>query len=158
VAGWGGTIGRRYVSCSSPICAIAALTGIGFDSAKFASMRGRSRAWISRADAKSFASAASTRRAISPGTTFDATETTPRAPTAIAGSVIASSPDRTMKPGGAARQTSQIWVMLPEASFTPTTFGRVARRERVAGSTLQPVRPGTLYTTMGSGVASPIAL
>ena len=117
---------------------------MGFDSAKFASMSGRSRAWISRAAAKSFRSAASTSRAISPGTSFEATEMTPRAPTAIAGSARASSPERTRKSGPTAFSTSQIWVMLPEASFTPTTCGIDARRARVAGSTLQPVRPGTL--------------
>ena len=42
--------------------------------------------------------------------------------------------------------------MLPDASFTPTMFGIAASFTSVAGSTLQPVRPGTLYTTIGSGV------
>ena len=37
---------------------------------------------------------------ISAGISFDATEMTPRPPTAISGSVIASSPDSTMKSGG----------------------------------------------------------
>ena len=68
----------------------------------------------------------------------------PRPPIAISGSVNASSPDSTMKSLGTARQTSAICCMLPEASFTPTMVGIVARRAQVAGSMLQPVRPGTL--------------
>ena len=75
---------------------------------------------------------------------FDATEISPRPPTAINGSASASSPDSTWKSGGTARQTSHICVMLPEASLTPTIFGIVASRASVRGSTLQPVRPGTL--------------
>src|SRR5215467_8133353 len=43
-SGFGGTIGRRYTSSSRPIAAIAALTGPGFDSTKFACMSGRIRA------------------------------------------------------------------------------------------------------------------
>ena len=49
-----------------------------------------------------------------------------------------------MKPSGTACTTSQICVMLPDASFTAITCGIVARRASVAGSMLQPVRPGTL--------------
>ncbi len=47
--------------------------------------------------------------------------------------------------------------MLPEASLTPTTFSMEASRPIVAGSTFVPVRPGTLYTTMGSRTAEAIA-
>jgi hypothetical protein len=49
-----------------------------------------------------------------------------------------------MKSVGTTRQTSHIWVMLPDASFTPTMFGIAARRASVVGSTFTPVRPGTL--------------
>ena len=69
---------------------------------------------------------------------------TPRPPTAISGSVIASSPDSTMKSAGTARQTSHICVMLPDASLTPTMFGIAASRASVDGSMFTPVRPGTL--------------
>ncbi len=97
-----------------------------------------------RAAAKSPRSASSTMSAISAGTSFDATETMPAPPTAITGSVSASSPESTRKPGGTAAQISHICVMLPDASFTPAMFGMALRRTRVATSTLQPVRPGTL--------------
>ena len=68
----------------------------------------------------------------------------PRAPTAMAGRVMASSPERTMKPDGTVRQTSLIWLMFPDASLTAATFGIEARRTSVGGMTLHPVRPGTL--------------
>src|SRR6185503_18511886 len=41
-AALGGTSGRRYTSSTRPIAAIAALTGIGFDSTKFTWMNGSS--------------------------------------------------------------------------------------------------------------------
>ena len=53
----------------------------------------------------------------------------PRPPTAISGSVSASSPDSTRKSDGTARQISHICVMLPDASLTPTMFG-IAREPR----------------------------
>ena len=49
-----------------------------------------------------------------------------------------------MKSGGTTRHTSHICVMFPDASLTPTMFGIAASRASVAGSTLIPVRPGTL--------------
>src|SRR5699024_4274068 len=58
----GGTIGSRYTSSSSPIAAIALLTGIGFDSMKFTVSSGNRSAWTRRAAAKSLRSAASTMR------------------------------------------------------------------------------------------------
>ena len=111
---------------------------------KLICISGRMRAWMARAAAKSLRSAASTICTISAGISFDATEMMPRPPTAISGSVSASSPDSTMKSDGTARQISHICVTLPDASFTPTMFGISARRTSVAGSTLHPVRPGTL--------------
>ena len=83
---------------------------------------------------------------------------TPRPPTAINGSVIASSPDSTMKSAGTARQISHICWMLPDASFTPTMFGMAASRTSVRTSMFTPVRPGTLYTMIGSDVLSAMAL
>ena len=78
------------------------------------------------------------------GISFEATEMTPRPPIAISGNVIASSPERTMKSSGSSWQISVIWLMLPEASFTPMMFGSVAMRASVFGSTFTPARPGTL--------------
>ncbi len=76
---------------------------------------------------------------------------------AISGKVIASSPDRTMNSDGTRWQTSHICEMLPDASFTPTMFGTAASRAMVSGSMLTPVRPGTLYRTIGSGVLAAMA-
>jgi hypothetical protein len=89
-------------------------------------------------------SAASTIWTISRGISFDATEMMPRPPTAISGSVSASSPDSTRNSGGTALATSHICVMFPDASLTPTMFGTSAMRASVATSTFTPVRPGTL--------------
>ena len=99
----------------------------------------------------------STRSTISAGTSFEATEMTPRPPSAISGNVNASSPDSTTKCLGTTRQISAICVMLPDASLTPTMFLSAERRNTVAGSMLQPVRPGTLYRMIGSEVLSAIA-
>jgi hypothetical protein len=99
---------------------------------------------MARASCQSLRSAASTIRDISAGTSFPDTEMTPRPPIDITGSASASSPLSTMKSAGTRTQTSQICDMLPDASFTATMFGIAARRASVAGSTLQPVRPGTL--------------
>ena len=99
---------------------------------------------LARAAAKSFRSAASTICTISAGISFDDTEIMPRPPTAISGSVNASSPDSTMKSDGTARHTSHICDMLPDASFTPTIFGICDSRTSVDDSTLMPVARGTL--------------
>ena len=87
-----------------------------------------------RAAAKSLRSACSTIRAISAGTSFAATEMMPWPPTAISGSVSASSPDSTRKSFGTAPQISTIWPMLPDASLTPTipaTRGQAHQRRDV---------------------------
>src|SRR3954447_18285956 len=96
-------------------------------------------------------------RTISAGTSFDTTDTIPRPPTDITGSVSASSPDSTRNRGGTARHNSNICVTLPDASLTPVMFAIAVRRTTVLTSTLQPVRPGTLYATIGSGTAFAIA-
>jgi hypothetical protein len=75
---------------------------------------------------------------------LETTEITPRPPSAINGSVMASSPESTAKSWGTAWKICDIWEMLPEASLTATTRSSWARRARVAGSTFKPVRPGTL--------------
>ena len=113
---------------------------------------------MSRAAAKSPRSAASTICDISRGTSFETTQMTPRAPIDIIGSVMASSPDNTMKSGGTARTYSHACCMLPDASLTPMMFGIAASRLSVFTSMLQPVRPGTLYRMIGSEVLSAMAL
>ena len=131
-------------SLLAPIIAIADFTGTGFASTKFTCISGRLRLWMARAPAKSPRSAASTIATISAGIWFDATEMTPCPPTAISGSVSASSPERTMNDSGTSLQMSTIWLMFPDASLTPMMFGSVARRASVDGSMFTPARPGTL--------------
>ncbi len=69
-----------------------------------------------------------------------------------------SSPHSTAKLYGTCCTTCAIWLMLPEASFTPTMYSISASRFSVAGSTFTPVRPCTLYTMIGSGTADAMAL
>src|SRR3989442_4299014 len=133
---------------------MAAFTGPGFDSTKFTCISGKSDVCRLLALRMSPFSAASTICAISAGASLDATETTPCPPTAISGNASASSPERTMKSSRTAAHISPICVMLPDASFTATMFFSSAMRSRVWASTFAPVRPGTLYTTMGSEVLS----
>ncbi len=123
---------------------MAAFTGTGFDSMKFTDISGKIRAWTARAAAKSLRSAASTIFTISAGISLPATEMMPCPPTAINGSVSASSPESTMKSEGTARTISHICETLPDASLTPMMLGIVARRASVDTSTFTPVRPGTL--------------
>ena len=52
-------------------------------------------------------------RVISPGISFEATEMMPRPPSAISGSVIASSPESTMKSSGTSWSTLAIWRCCP---------------------------------------------
>ena len=150
-------MGRRQTGSSRPISAIAAFTGIGLDSTKLMFMSGRNFAWISRAAAKSLRRQACAMAVISAGISLEATEITPRPPSAVSGIVMASSPESTMKSAGTSLSTVAIWPMLPLASFTPTMLSILARRASVAGSTLTPVRPCTLYTTMGRRVDAAIA-
>ena len=78
----------------------------------------------------------------------------PEAPNAIKGSVSASSPENTRKLSGTIRKISTAWATFPEASLTPMMLGISANRASVLGSTLEPVRPGTLYTRIGKEVHS----
>ena len=94
---------------------------------------------------------------ISAGISLDATEIMPRPPSAASGMVMASSPESTMKSAGTSLSTVAIWPMLPLASLTATMLSIWARRASVAGSTLTPVRPCTLYTTMGRRTAPAMA-
>ena len=53
------------------------------------------------------------------------------------------------KSSGTCCITLAICEILPDASFTPTMFSICGSRASVAGSTLTPVRPCTLYTMIG---------
>ena len=69
---------------------------------------------------------------------------TPLPPRPASASVMASSPESTVKSGGRVAHRFAICAMFPEASFTPTMLSIAASRRSVAGSTFTPVRPGTL--------------
>ncbi len=80
---------------------------------------------------------------ISRGTTFEATEMTPAAPTAIIGRASESSPESTVRPGAASR-TALTRSTDPAASLMATTFGCAARRFTTGSGISRPVLPGTL--------------
>ena len=87
------------------------------------------------------------------------TEMTPIAPLAIMENVRASSPLMTSKWRGLFFNISSTCSRLPEASLMPTMFGNsVAKRTVVVAFMLTPVRPGTLYITIGNGAFCAMAL
>ena len=70
------------------------------------------------------------------------TETTPRPPIDISGSVRLSSPLRTVR--SVALMICEAWSSEPVASLTIVMFGNSAIRTIVSGSMFLPVRPGML--------------
>ena len=85
---------------AGPSSAIAAFTGMGFDSMKLMSISGRYLRCTARAAAKSPPGRVARVCVISAGISFETTETMPRPPSAISGMVMASSPESTVKSGG----------------------------------------------------------
>ena len=72
-----------------------------------------------------------------------ATPTTPTAPQASSGRVIASSPEYTSKPSGALEIRAAVSPGFPAASLSASRFGTSrARRSSVAVLILRPVRIG----------------
>ena len=70
------------------------------------------------------------------------TEITPRAPTAISGSVRLSSPLSTVR--FVVVRIADAWSSEPVASLTIVTFSSSASRAIVSGSMFLPERPGML--------------
>src|SRR5215813_3784081 len=101
-----GHIGSRYASSIRPIIDSTAFTGIGFDSMKFACIKGRYLRKIIRATSHLPPRAACVIRVISAGIAFEATDTIPTPPSPITASVIASSPEKTRKSSGSEPHTS----------------------------------------------------
>ena len=89
--------------------------------------------------------------AISCGISLDATETTPTPPSAITGSVTASSPEKTRNVSGTLLITSAICVMLPLASFTPMMFEISASRASGGRFNVRGGAPG--YVVEDDGLA-----
>ena len=111
------------------------------------------------ADFKSPDSQARTSAQTLEGKRFDATLTTPTAPTAMNGKVNESSPLKIVNGSGKRRRNSLTRSTLPLASLMETMLRHsFAKRTTVSGkmSTLQ--RPGMLYSMIGSEVASAMVL
>ena len=145
-AGRGGTIGSRNTSSHSPIAAIANFTGPGFDSMKLPSSNGSSRVVHRRARRRSRRAPPLRPSAPSrPGSR----STPPRSSRARRSPSAAASAhrrrDSTRKSSGTARQISAICCHVARR-FLHADDVRDRRRaaRTVAGSMLQPVRPGTL--------------
>src|SRR5206468_71457 len=86
-----------------------------------------------------------TRLQTSTGNKFDATLTTPTAPTDMKGSVNESSPLKIVNASGRRLRNSLMRSTLPLASLTDTMFRHsVARRTSVSGPMSTPQRPGIL--------------
>src|SRR2546422_7529468 len=59
------------------------------------------------------------------------------------GSVSASSPESTAKPGGRSRRIAMIWARSPDASLMPAMFSASRARVRVVAALMfEAVRPG----------------
>ena len=93
---------------------------------------------------------------VSRGAGFDSTLMTPCAPTAHSAIMVTSSPDSTVKPGAACRICCARPIE-PVASLMATMPGSRASAATVAGRRSTPVRPGTLYSTIGRSTASAMA-
>ena len=159
VASEAGTSGSRNTFSTLPCRFIKALIPAGFPSTKSKRYKGVRVASISCALSTSPTEARCTICANSFANPFPITEITPSAPDLINGSVIPSSPENTLNPAGRRDIISFICSIFPDASFIPIILLQsAASRKVVSGSIFTPVRPGTLYKTMGSSVASAIAL
>ena len=110
--------------------------GPGFASRNIASCTGRSARCARRASSSFPSSARRVARVTSAGSTFDVTLMTPRAPTAIIGSVSASSPQRTTMPvAERLRELLRAERRCPSPPSSPTTFGAASQmRASVSGS------------------------
>ena len=141
------TSGSRSSFAQKPSRLTAYLTGIGFVSMNRFFMSGKRRMWRSRASFIRPSSARRTMSDVSFGMTFDSTEIRPSPPEQTRWNAWSSLPESTAKSGRTfrtPRMSSSICAMLPDASFTATTFGISAHRITASGSMLTPVRPGTL--------------
>src|SRR6516162_2947978 len=79
------------------------------------------------------------------GIIFEATLTTPTAPTAIKGKVMESSPDRIANSGGRTFLRADTLSVDPPASLIATIVSQsLARRAQVSTPISPAVRPGTL--------------
>src|SRR5213075_902815 len=132
--------GKRTSGDIAPRQPSAVFTGTGFGSMNKSLNSGSSVLCNFSADFKSPDSQARTRADTSDGNKFEATLTTPTAPTAMNGSVSESSPLKIVNASGNWRRNSSMGSTLPLASLIDTILRHsLARRATVSGtmSTLQ---------------------
>ena len=121
----------------------AVFTGTGFGSMNKSLKSGSSFRCNFSADFKSPDSQARTSAHTSDGNKFEATLTTPTAPTAMNGSVSESSPLKIVNASGKRRRNSLMRSTLPLASLIDTILRHsLARRATVSGTMSTPQRPG----------------
>ncbi len=120
------------------------MTGIGFTSLKSALMSGMAATWISRARAASPSRNAWHISCTSAGWTSAPTEMVPEAPSAMRGTVSASSPEYMRKPSESSCAASAANETFPLASLRPMMLGWALRRSRLRMLIEQPQRPGML--------------
>ena len=101
----------------------AAFTGAGLVSRKLASMSGAGGSASSLASRKSRREQEGHQARVWPGSSFDATETSPSPPAAMTASVSQSSPESTLKSSGRSWRICMICARSPLASLMPMTLG-----------------------------------
>src|SRR6266705_1377242 len=123
----------------------AVFTGTGFGSMNRSLKSGNILRWRFKANCASPHSKARTSAQTSAGNRFEATLTTPTAPTDMNGSVNESSPLKIVNDSGKRTRNSLTRSTLPLASLIDTIFRHsVARRTTVSGPISTPQRPGIL--------------
>src|SRR5438034_10332441 len=137
--------GNRHSPVIAPRQPSAVFTGTGFGSMNKSLKSGNNFRCNFSADFTSPDSKIRTRLQTSAGNKFDATLTTPTAPTDMNGSVNESSPLRIVNDSGKHTRNSLMRSTLPLASFMETIFlHSFARRVTVSGAISTPQRPGIL--------------
>src|SRR6266576_4628105 len=137
--------GNRHSPDIAPRQLRAVFTGTGFGSMNKSLKSGNSLRCNFSADFTSPDSNARTSAQTSAGNKFDATLTTPTAPTDMKGSVNESSPLKIVNASGKRPRNSLMRSTLPLASLIDTMFRHsVARRTTVSGPMSTPQRPGML--------------
>src|SRR2546423_7356284 len=137
--------GSRHSADIAPRQESAVFTGTGFGSMNRSLKIGNIFRCMASALLVSPARNAWTRLTTSAGNKFDATLTTPTAPTDRNGKVSESSPLRIVKASGRRARSSLSRSTLPPASLIETMFAQsIARRSTVSGPISTAQRPGML--------------
>mmetsp|Transcript_23617 Transcript_23617/g.48305 ORF Transcript_23617/g.48305 Transcript_23617/m.48305 type:complete len:305 (+) Transcript_23617:212-1126(+) len=155
-----GTSGRRRKGEGHrPMAARAHLTGMGLASQKRSRCRAASGASAASALDASPLFAASITAAMALGATFAVTEMTPSPPCSTYSRAMESSPEYSRNSSPQMARMGPTRELSPVASFSPAIFGCLDSATVASTDRSTPVRPGTLYSTMGMfGQASAMAV